>query len=581
MGLFSPPTVEAVRARRWTVFIVSILENMLFAAPLFGWASLQNMLLSFGCASQLCIEDCQYFDGEELKAKYLAAQDEAGLAAFRAAKGNEQDKLWNDALCSTKYFSNYSVDEWSSRVDEKEWVMGCSNQASSMNSYYTIGTSFLSGSTMVYGLIMDKYGTRLLRLSGMAAFAISCLLFVLVQSDPRSMAWLITPAVLLNGMGGILYIFTGFQLANFFPAGRSTVCALLIGSYNASAIVYPLLFLAFDNGILSFRGCMLFHFFLAVASFVEGWLDTPVEPIPEPGSENRPIDDEKDEEKKESASDEIPSFSSVLFSIPCALSLITMCITVLRLSYYIGSMTIWFENAAKISNVTDEQEIKSIVDENTSLFGFLQPLCILWSIPIGYVLDRKFAVSKENPKKLAEAATNRDDGIPLLSENDRKNEKEVETTDSSVTFKRVQQLRNTRDAYFITVACLLVFGYLILLQDNIDVQVVTFVLHTVIRTLIHSSAAGLYVQVFHMAHIGKLTGLGSIAGGTFSFIMIPFEKLVTNVLNGNPYLLNVGLLLASVAGGFLPIYLHFFAKKTERELREIEETNRQIAKNNN
>ena len=94
-------------------------------------------------------------------------------------------------------------------------------------------------------------------------------------------------------------------------------------------------------------------------------------------------------------------------------------------------MTIWFENAAKISNVTDEQEIKSIVDENTSLFGFLQPLCILWSIPIGYVLDRKFAVSKENPKKLAEAATNRDDGIPLLSENDRKNEKEVETADSS------------------------------------------------------------------------------------------------------------------------------------------------------
>jgi hypothetical protein len=211
----------------------------------------------------------------------------------------------------------------------------------------------------------------------------------------------------------------------------------------------------------------------------------------------------------------------------------------------------------------------------------LQPLCVLWSIPIGYVLDRKFADSKENPKKLAESASNRDDGIPLLSENDRKTEKEVETTDSSVTFKRVQQLRNTRDAYIITVACLLVFGFLILLQDNIDIQVITFVLHTVIRTLIHSSAAGLYVQVFHMAHIGKLTGLGSIAGGTFSFIMIPFEKLVTNVLNGNPYLLNVGLLLASIGGGFLPIYLHFYAKKTEKELREIEEENSKLAKNNN
>ena len=95
-------------------------------------------------------------------------------------------------------------------------------------------------------------------------------------------------------------------------------------------------------------------------------------------------------------------------------------------------MSIWFENAAKISNPNvTEPEIKSIVDENTSLFGYLQPLCVLWSIPIGYVLDRKFTVSKENPKKMAEAATNRDDGIPLLSEDDRKNEKEVETTDSS------------------------------------------------------------------------------------------------------------------------------------------------------
>ena len=45
-----------------------------------------------------------------------------------------------------------------------------------------------------------------------------------------------------------------------------------------------------------------------------------------------------------------------------------------------------------------------------------------------------------------------------------------------------------------------------------------------------------------MAHIGKLTGLGSIAGGTFSFIMIPFEKLVTNVLNGNPYLVSLKIL---------------------------------------
>ena len=64
--------------------------------------------------------------------------------------------------------------------------MKCDRQAEILNLYFTIGTSCLSGSTMLYGLIMDKYGCRLLRLGGMAAFAISCVFFSLAASQPRS-----------------------------------------------------------------------------------------------------------------------------------------------------------------------------------------------------------------------------------------------------------------------------------------------------------------------------------------------------------------------------------------------------------
>ena len=82
----------------------------------------------------------------------------------------------------------------------------------------------------------------------------------------------------------------------------------------------------------------------------------------------------------------------------------------------------------------------------------------------------------------------------------------------------------------------MVFGALMLLQSAMKIQVLTFVLHTVIRTFIHSSAAGIYVNVFHMSHIGKLTGLGSIAGAIFSLIMDPLMKLVNGPLEGNPYM---------------------------------------------
>ena len=73
------------------------------------------------------------------------------------------------------------------------------------------------------------------------------------------------------------------------------------------------------------------------------------------------------------------------------------------------------------------------------------------------------------------------------------------------------------------------------MQARIKLQIAAFILHTVIRTFIHSSAAGIYVNVFHMSHIGKLTGLGSIAGAIFSLVMDPLMKYVNTDLGGNPY----------------------------------------------
>ena len=102
-------------------------------------------------------------------------------------------------------------------------------------------------------------------------------------------------------MGGILYIFTGFQLANFFPGGRSTVCALLIGSYNSSALVYPILY-EFYTGGASFITCMTIHGVIAVITFIEAWINTPSEPIPEP------VEDENNNENNNEKSNEKEGF---------------------------------------------------------------------------------------------------------------------------------------------------------------------------------------------------------------------------------------------------------------------------------
>jgi len=565
MSFLSGPSVETIRSRRWVVFVTSIIWNGLFAAPLFGWASLRQMLMDFGWKSDACMEQCKSYDAVNWELDYKTGLNGSALIEYESLTGSAKSAQWNPNGCNTAYFKNYTVSEWydeSSGLDrtaENEWVMGCNAQNEVLNRYFTIGTSCLSGSTMLYGLIMDKYGRRWLRIAGTLAFAISCVLFSLASIQPRELGWIVLPAVLCNGMGGILYIFTGFELANLFPGGRSTVCALLIGSYNASALVYPILYEFYTKG-LSFIGCMTIHGVIALITFVESWINTPSESIPEPGSENK---EDEDDKKEKSEDEEIPSFMSVLFSIPCILSLVTMCITVLRLSMYIGQMSIWFTNAAKLQDppITDEQEIKMIVEDNARTFGFIQILCVVWAVPIGYVLDRKLDQCKKNPSK-ANPATSRTEEVPFLESKDENN---------GQTYERVQKLRNTRDAYFITVGCLLIFGALIIMQANIKIQIITFILHTVIRTFIHSSAAGIYVNVFHMSHIGKLTGLGSIAGAIFSLIMDPLMKLVQGPLEGNPYWLNVALLFASLFGGLLPCYLHWFANKTEAEYRKVEE----------
>ena len=50
-----------------------------------------------------------------------------------------------------------------------------------------------------------------------------------------------------------------------------------------------------------------------------------------------------------------------------------------------------------------------------------------------------------------------------------------------------------------------------------------------------SSILIIKITIIIQSHIGKLTGLGSIAGAIFSLIMVPLMSLVQGPLNGNPF----------------------------------------------
>ena len=137
------------------------------------------------------MNQCASYDAVKWESDYKSGLNGTALTDYESLTGSAKSAQWNPDGCNTAYFDNYTVSEWydeSSGLDrttENEWVMGCNAQNEILNRFFTIGTSCLSGSTMLYGLIMDKYGRRWLRIAGTLAFAISCVLFSLASIEPR------------------------------------------------------------------------------------------------------------------------------------------------------------------------------------------------------------------------------------------------------------------------------------------------------------------------------------------------------------------------------------------------------------
>ncbi|KAL4641707.1 large neutral amino acids transporter small subunit 3 [Arapaima gigas] len=517
-----PSTTQAFR-RRWWMASTAVVENLFFSAVLLGWASLLIMLKNEGFYSHLC-------------------------------------------------HANISTEE-----HRDELLHTCVEQEEMLNLGFTIGSFLLSAATLPLGILMDKYGPRPLRLLGRV---LSC---VLHHFSP-ALSPLIFLGLSFNGFGGICLTFTSLTLPNMFGSLSSTIMSLMIGSYASSAVTFLGVKLIYDAGV-SFRAIMWVWSGLACLVFLNCLLNWPAEPFLTP----------EDVRMCVLASEDVLILALLtsivspthLFCSQCAVQLLVLChyliitfgsvpfcrsvcsaiflwslltmgMTQLRLIFYMGAMNKMLEFQVTHGNrsvmllvhyfgltVCVCMFVSVTVDFYASIFGVLQLLCLFTCPLIGYIMDWKMKTCESDGP-----VHTKKQGRPLI-----KNPK-------------IQKLANTIRAFTLTNLLLFIFGITCMI-NNLPVQIISFILHTIVRGFIHSCCGGLYAAAYPPNHFGTLTGLQSTISALFALLQQPLFMLMVGPLDGDPHWINLSLLIFSLAGFLLPGYLfHHRRNLIHREEKE-------------
>ncbi|XP_030720243.1 large neutral amino acids transporter small subunit 3 isoform X2 [Globicephala melas] len=531
------PTLEEAYRRRWWMACTAVLENLFFSAVLLGWSSLLIMLKNEGFYS---------------------------------------------SMCSAVNTTNTSQDE------QHQWL-SCNQQEEMLNLGFTIGSFVLSATTLPLGILMDRFGPRPMRLIGSACFAASCTLMALASWDTKVLSPLIFLALSLNGFGGICLTFSSLTLPNMFGNLRSTFMALMIGSYASSAITYPGIKLIYDAGV-SFMTIMFTWSSLACLIFLNCAFNWPSEAFPSPEevnykekiklrglaldhkvtgdrfytyvttvgqrlSQKAPSleegadifissQDVRDISEK-SAEKSVPLRKSLCSPI-FLWSLLTMGMTQLRIIFYMAAMNKMLEYIVTGGQEHETDDLKQRVTETvefySSVFGAMQLSCLLTCPLIGYIMDWRI-------KDCVDTPTARD-GVATKSVRPR--------------YRKIQKLTNAINAFTLTNLLLVGFGITCLI-DSLHLQFLTFVLHTMVRGFYHSACGGLYAAVYPSNHFGTLTGLQSLISAVFALLQQPLFMAMVGPLKGEPFWVNLGLLLFSLLGFLLPCYLFYYRTRLQRE----------------
>lgn len=269
------PQLELSLARRVTIFVIGVVESMLFAGTVFGWPQLVHVLKVEGLYSDLC----HGFSTPSSLLPHAHTSLNTPTPPHQAFNNTRCHGLNNTFEISRSHIVG---------------VEQCGPQDERFALIFTVAVGCYSVPGVLVGYLLHHAGLRVTRVSAGTMLTMGFLF--LGMATKESPNWVFASMIFL-ALGGNQLRLSVMQFGDLFPLHRSTAISLLSGIYAASAALFIIFQYTASAGLQRSHVC----WFLAALSTLSIFLTflMPVHHIPvqdnyetwpsEPGTSQQPL----------------------------------------------------------------------------------------------------------------------------------------------------------------------------------------------------------------------------------------------------------------------------------------------------
>lgn len=321
---------------------VTFIETLLYTGLLYGWSSLQPVLVQEG-----------FFNGSD-------------------CENNE-----------TEYFTYY-------RLSSEKAVN--TDQISQLEVVFTIASTIAPICNLSTGYMLDRLGGWFTRTYCLTAMATGLILCSVATPETSNLLFVSFSLISYAGLG---LNTVNVQVANFLPKYKSSLCTIISGLYDSSTLVFLVFNKLYKNGS-SYNGMFLVYAFLSIPFHFYTFLLTPKRPPPEKVPDNysygyhelpcikQTIEETVNQSykrfgsKKEDVVD--ISFKECLKLPYTWTNILHSCVLQLSMAFFIGNFNFWLSSS--FPNTSSDQ-----IEKYTTIFGTVQCCGVFFAPVSGILMD--------------------------------------------------------------------------------------------------------------------------------------------------------------------------------------------------